>query len=142
MKTAVVLLAALASMTILDIVANAQAGSEIISLARALANNRISVMPTNKNRGRCQLRKLRTAALPLSSGSLLPAGAAVMITDLNPGRPIPDDTWTAPVPIAGRGRDLEPKAAIPLDSRFCRVSSGGSPWPGAPTGRTFCAFPS
>ena len=51
MKTALVLLVALASMTILEIAANTQAGSEIVSLAQALANNRTSVMPVNKNRG-------------------------------------------------------------------------------------------
>ena len=142
MKTAVVLFAALVSMTILDIVANAQTGSEVISLARALANDRISVMPTNKNRGHCQPRKLRTAALPLSSGFLLPARTAVTTADLSPGRPMPGDTWTTSVPIAGHGRNLQPNAPIPLESRFCRVSSSGvSPWPRAPTERAFCAFP-
>jgi hypothetical protein len=70
MKIALVLLVALASMTILEIAANTQAGSEIVSLAQALANNRTSVMPVNKNRGHCQHRKLRTAALPLSSASV------------------------------------------------------------------------
>jgi hypothetical protein len=140
MKTALVLLAALASMTILDIAANTQAGSKIISLTQSLASTRTTVMPANKNRGHGQPRKLRTAALPLSSAYLLSAGTTVMTTDWNPGPPTRGDTWTTSVPIAGRGRDLEPNAPVPLESRFCRVSSGVSPWPPAPTGRAFCAF--
>ena len=142
MKTAVVLLTALASLTVLEMAANTQAGSEIVSLAQALANNRTSTMPANKNRGHCQGRKLSTAALPLSSAFLLPVGTTVMTIDWNPGLPIRGDTQTTSVPIAGRGRDLEPNAPILLESRFCRVSSGVSPWPHAPTGRAFCAFPS
>jgi hypothetical protein len=73
---------------------------------------------------------------------LLPVGTTVMTIDWNPGLPIRGDTQTTSVPIAGRGRDLEPNAPIPLESRFCCVSSGVSPWPPAPTGRAFCAFPS
>ena len=141
MKTAVVLLAALASMPVLEMAANTQAGTKIVSLAQALAKNRTSVMPVNKERGHCQPRKLRTAALPPSDAFLLPAGTTVLTADLNPALPT-RGTWTTSVPIAGRGRDLEPNAPVPLESRFCRVSSGVSPWPRAPTGRAFCAFPS
>ena len=141
MKTAVVLLTALASLAVLEMAANAQAGTEIVSLAQAWANNKTSTMPPNKNCGHSPPRRLRTAAL-LPSGSLRTVGTTVMTVDWNPGIPSRSETWTTSVPIAGRGRDLEPNAPVPLESRFCRVSSGVSPWPHAPTGRAFCAFPS
>ena len=71
MKTALVMLVALGSMTIWETAANSQAGSKLISLAQAMATNRIAVMPVNKERGRCQLRKLRTAMLAETAATRL-----------------------------------------------------------------------
>ena len=63
MKTALVLLAALTSMTILEVTVKTQVGSEAVSLFQSLANAQVAVRPAPKVHRQCAPGKLRTAML-------------------------------------------------------------------------------
>jgi hypothetical protein len=139
MRIAIGLLAALASMTIFESPQSGWLGNNFAGSSFGQQSNlhhaeqEPQALPTStQNSGAAAVQRVL----------LLPVGTTVMTTDWNPGPPTRGDTWTTSVPIAGHGRNLQPSAPIPLEFRFCRVSSSGvSPWPRASTEGAFCAFP-